>query len=472
MRQALQLDAAAAGDAASSPDAAAHGTIELHLHEMSQLFDPLDASRLNEKDLARNVEAFIVDGAKELPSGMPNALIVHLERPPESAEAEVAAESAIQLYLSRRAALLRRDLRVLLQRGRVSLCIGVGFLIVLFSAGQMVRRMLGEGTFASLFREGLVIIGWVAMWRPLEIFLYDWWPLLGEGRMYDRLSRMNVRMVSSRRESGDALAALALARWEAEGGRLMPGAERPRRDARRDTPLKRLYKPPLPTREHVLQNQGVYVKCTLFLQALLVLGLVLFVVKRDWENVFLTLTVIGLTVLPAFIMRRYRVYVPPEFQLIAVTFVFLSLFLGSAGDFYYRFWWWDIVLHVGSGFLLGIVGWITLFLMNETDRLPPGMRPEFLCFFGVTFAVFLGVLWEIFEFAVDRLAPGVNMQSLETGIVDTMQDLMVDLAGAVIVAFMGLAYARSGRYSFLVDAVRRFVRMNRRLFRKSNEPPA
>lgn len=471
MRQASQSDIAATGDVARSPAAATHRTIELHLRELNQLFDPLDGSPLNEKDLARNVEAYLVDGAKELP-GMPDALVVHLERPPQSAEAESAAKNAIHLYMSRRAALLRRDLRALLHRGRVSLCIGVGFLIALFCAGQLVPRIMGEGAFASLLREGLVIIGWVAMWRPLEIFLYDWWPVLGERRMYDRLSRMSVRIVSSRRESDDALAALPLARPGAEGGQLSPRAEHSGSDARLGESPKRLYKPPLSTSEYVLDNQGVYVKSTLFLQALLVLGLVLFVVKRDWENVFLTVTVIGLTVLPAFVMRRYRVYVPPEFQLIAVAFVFLSLFLGSAGDFYYRFWWWDIVLHVGSGFLLGIVGWITLFMMNETDRLPPGVRPEFLCFFGVTFAVFLGVLWEVFEFAVDRLAPGVNMQSLETGIVDTMQDLMVDLAGAVIVALMGLAYARSGRYSFLVDAVRRFMRMNRRLFRKSDEPPA
>src|SRR5688572_24880802 len=66
------------------------------------------------------------------------------------------------------------------------------------------------------------------------------------------------------------------------------------------------------------------------------------------------------------------------------------------------------------------------------------MRPEFLCFFAVTFAVFLGVLWEIFEFAVDKIAPIVNMQSGETGVADTMHDLIVDTLGAIVVALMGL----------------------------------
>ena len=227
--------------------------------------------------------------------------------------------------------------------------------------------------------------------------------------------------------------------------------------------------------EHIIvddaSNQSISARLTLLIQAALALGLVLFALRRDWENVFLTAVVIGLTLLPAFVWRQYRVYVPPELQLIAAAFVFLSLFLGSARDFYYRFWWWDVVLHTGSGFLLGIVGWIVLFLLNQTDRIPKGMRPAFLCFFAVTFAVFLGVLWEIFEFTVDRMWPAVNMQSNETGVADTMYDLIVDTAGAVVVALMGLAYAHSGRYSFLVDAVRAFVQKNPKLFRGKDERP-
>jgi hypothetical protein len=214
------------------------------------------------------------------------------------------------------------------------------------------------------------------------------------------------------------------------------------------------------------ERPGLYVKLTLAIQSLLLLGLILFVMHRDWENVFLTITVIGLTVLPAFVLRKYRVYLPPDFQLIATAFVFLSLFLGSAGDLYYRFWWWDIVLHTSSGFLLGIIGFIVLYLLNQTDRLPREMRPGFRCFFGLTFAVSLGVLWEIFEFAVDQIAPQINMQSTETGVADTMHDLIVNTVGAIIVALMGWAYLRTGRYSFLSDSIRRFIRKNPHLFRK------
>jgi hypothetical protein len=217
------------------------------------------------------------------------------------------------------------------------------------------------------------------------------------------------------------------------------------------------------------QERNTALGITLAIQAVLVVGLVLFVRRRDWENVFLTGAVIALTLLPALLDRRYRILVPPEFQLISAAFVFLSLFLGSAFNFYYRYWWWDVVLHISSGFLLGIIGFVALFLLNRTDRIPRGMRPGFLCFFAVTFAVFLGVLWEIFEFAVDRVAPGVNMQSNETGVRDTMWDLIVDTLGAAVVAAMGWAYLRTGRYSFIADGVRAFIGQNPQLVNRGED---
>lgn len=220
------------------------------------------------------------------------------------------------------------------------------------------------------------------------------------------------------------------------------------------------------------RHERLYRNLTLVIQAWLVVGFIVFLLKGDWENAFLTLAVIGLIVVPSFVLRRHRIYIPPEFQLIAAAFIFLSFFLGSARDFYYRFWWWDMVLHTTSGVLLGIVGWIMLFILNQTDHIPRGMKPGFVCFFAVTFAAFLGVVWEIFEFAVDYFWPQVNMMSHETGVTDTMQDLIVDLAGAVAVALMGYAYSRSGRYSFVVDGVQNFMQRNPRLFRKREKHSA
>ncbi len=215
-----------------------------------------------------------------------------------------------------------------------------------------------------------------------------------------------------------------------------------------------------------VEQRSIYLKLTLAIQAILVVGLVVFIFRRDWENVFLTVSVIALTLLPAFLRREYKIIIPPEFQLVSAGFVFLSLFLGSARDYYYKFWWWDAVLHTGSGFLLGIVGLLALFVLNQTNRVPRDMNYGFVCFFAVTFSVFLGVMWEIFEFTVDRFT-NANMQSQETGVVDTMQDLIVDTIGAVIVAIMAWVYSKTGRYSFIADGVKAFIVRNPQLFRSS-----
>jgi len=221
-------------------------------------------------------------------------------------------------------------------------------------------------------------------------------------------------------------------------------------------------RPPQPEGE----ERSLYVTLTVLTQIVPSVALVFFLRRRDWENIFLTLIVVGLTLLPAFVGRRYRIVIPPEFQFISALFVVLTLFLGSAADFYYKFWWWDLVLHTGSGFLLGIIGFLAVFLLNQTDRIPKGITPFFLCFFAVTFAVTLGVVWEIFEYAVDRVSPATNMQSRETGVVDTMQDLIVDTLGAIVVAVMGWLHVRTGRYSIIASALARFIRFNPRLFRQ------
>jgi uncharacterized membrane protein YjdF len=205
---------------------------------------------------------------------------------------------------------------------------------------------------------------------------------------------------------------------------------------------------------------------TVAIQVSLTIGLVLFTVRQDWENVALTLGVIVLIAVPTFVLRKKRVYVPPEFQLVAAAFVWLSLYLGSGHDFYYRFPWWDTALHLGSGLLFGFIGWIVLFLLLETERLPRNIHPSLVFVFGVTFAITLGVAWEIIEWVLDLAFPVLNMMSHETGVDDTMHDLILDAVGAVAVGMMGYAYSRTGRFSFLVDELRKFTHRNPRIFRR------
>ncbi len=126
---------------------------------------------------------------------MPCALVVYVDQPQQQPDEEAAVGGAIRAHFARRAAVLRRDLRALLRRGVVSLAIGLAFLVSLLGVAHFAGRMLGPGAVSRIAEESLLIAGWVAMWRPLEIFLYDWWPILAELRIRQRLSATSVRLL-------------------------------------------------------------------------------------------------------------------------------------------------------------------------------------------------------------------------------------------------------------------------------------
>lgn len=169
--------------------------IEMHLRELNQLFDSLDHSPFHDKDLDRNAEEYIVESMRDLHSRSACTLVIHLENRANIPEEEAVVEKAVRIHFSRRSQSERRKLRQLLRRGFVSLCIGLTFLIGFYFLVQSVSGWVKSNPLGIPLREGLIIIGWVAMWKPLEIFLYDWWPILGERRLYDRLSRISVHIL-------------------------------------------------------------------------------------------------------------------------------------------------------------------------------------------------------------------------------------------------------------------------------------
>lgn len=175
-----------------------NGHVELYLREIGQLFESLDPSPFREKDLDRRAEEYIVDSVRELPSKAPCELVIRLEQPANQPDEERVAGAAIRTHFARRSHFLRRDVHRLLRRGFLSFGIGLAFLGLLFATAQFTGLTRAETGFATLVRESMLILGWVAMWRPLEIFLYDWWPIVGEQRLHDRLSRINVQVVRDR----------------------------------------------------------------------------------------------------------------------------------------------------------------------------------------------------------------------------------------------------------------------------------
>ena len=209
-------------------------------------------------------------------------------------------------------------------------------------------------------------------------------------------------------------------------------------------------------------NQRLHRRVTVVLQVLLLVGLGLEVAAGQWLNAVTTTAVLGLTLLPMCLGRRFNVFVPPELEVLALLFIFAALFLGEVRGYYVRYWWWDLVLHSASGFLLGIVGFLLVHVLNEKEDLELHMKPGFVALFAFVFALGLGALWEIFEFAMDNIF-GVNMQ--KSGLVDTMWDLIVDAVGALVIAVLGYGYLRNAHnVSFLERWIDRFIQANPRFF--------
>lgn len=168
--------------------------IEVRVAELRQLFNAIDPAPFRERDLDPDAAEFIIEWAREAPRDAPLALQVHLERPAGLPnEAELLGESVRQ-YFAGRGKESRRRLRRLFQIGRISLLIGLLAIAVLSAAAQLIVKRMGEGGLGSVLRESLLIGGWVAMWRPLEIFLYDWWPIRAEARLLNRLAMIPVRI--------------------------------------------------------------------------------------------------------------------------------------------------------------------------------------------------------------------------------------------------------------------------------------
>lgn len=172
--------------------------IEVHVADLKQLFHSLDPTPFRERDLDPKAEEFIAGWARELNADAPLALVVHVDRDIPAAERVTLLHDAVRDYFAERAVQTRRKLRQLFQVGRTSLAIGLIFLAVSIVTGDLVAEMLRDTRFTGIARESLLIGGWVAMWKPLEVFLYDWWPIRAEARLFDRLSAMSVRVVPSR----------------------------------------------------------------------------------------------------------------------------------------------------------------------------------------------------------------------------------------------------------------------------------
>lgn len=167
--------------------------VELELRNVNALFNSMDPAPFHEKDLDHDAEEFIVSWTREYPMATALTLRVHLVEWPADDPTSTVRE-AVHHYFAYRGKLINMEFRQLMKQARTSLLIGLTFLgLCLLSSSYFLAGR--EGTVFTILRESLTIAGWVAMWRPMQLYLYDWWPLRRRGRLYSKLSKIPVEVV-------------------------------------------------------------------------------------------------------------------------------------------------------------------------------------------------------------------------------------------------------------------------------------
>lgn len=235
---------------------------------------------------------------------------------------------------------------------------------------------------------------------------------------------------------------------------------------------------------------AVYVVLRLIVIAVLVIS----VVSRRFENVFVCSLTLVLFLVPAFFQKNFGIQLPTTLEIIIMFFIFAAEILGEIAEFYVTVPAWDTMLHTTNGFLCAAIGFSLVDLLNRNSRFKFYLSPLYLSIVAFCFSMTIGVLWEMFEFSADiflgtdmqkdyivsRISSvslnavpsnkpviidgikdvAVNGQSLgidgylDIGLIDTMKDLIVNFIGAVVFSVIGFFYVKSrGNGSF----ARRFI---------------
>lgn len=173
-----------------------HFLIEMHLGQLRQLFNTLDPSPFRERDLDRDAEHYLISAAAELPGHAAFKIRLYLPADVLNTPAAAQVPDAIHHYFRWQASEAARQLRAHLRAARTALALGGLFLALCLAFSALVGSRL-EGLVADFLREGALILGWVVLWRPLDMFLYEWRPLHREARNLRRIAAAAVELQSA-----------------------------------------------------------------------------------------------------------------------------------------------------------------------------------------------------------------------------------------------------------------------------------
>lgn len=166
--------------------------IAIRVRTIMQLFDSLDPSPFRERDLDPHTEDFVVGWVRELPQAAAFNILVQLPREEATKPEAAGIGEAFANYFRHRAEAADLELRELFRIGWRSIIIGLIVLVACLVASQVFAKMIGNAVLARVLEESLIIVGWVANWRPIEIYLYDWWPIRRRAKLLRRIAASPV----------------------------------------------------------------------------------------------------------------------------------------------------------------------------------------------------------------------------------------------------------------------------------------
>ncbi|MBC8595340.1 hypothetical protein [Qingrenia yutianensis] len=234
------------------------------------------------------------------------------------------------------------------------------------------------------------------------------------------------------------------------------------------------------------RSVAIYVVLRFLVTALMIVQLI----RGNYDNVFLCLLTLVLFFIPAILDRGFNIKLPTALEIVIIVFIFSAEILGEMQNFYSHFKNWDTILHTVNGFLMAAIGFAMVDILNQSPRIHLTMSPVFVAFVAFCFSMTIGIIWEFFEFSMDRfflydmqkdfivqnfassilnpehlnkpvvlenisktviyyakdgknLTETVNGGYVDIGIIDTMKDLFVNFIGAAVFSTIGAFYVKS-----------------------------
>ena len=214
-------------------------------------------------------------------------------------------------------------------------------------------------------------------------------------------------------------------------------------------------------RRHFKGKSKFTIALYLFVRATMIVVFAVSLLKQEYLTASQAVLTLILFAIPELIDRKLHIEIPNLLEIIILLFIYASVFLGEMQDYYYKFPYWDTMLHGCSMFVIAGIGFSLINILNKSKKITMQLSPFFVSFFSVCFATFVAVVWEIYEYFMD-MAFGFDMQkdtilangAVDIGLIDTMEDLIIGLIGALIFAVIGYFYVKSkGKSMQLVDNI-------------------